>query len=65
MRSELLRSMTKDDWLKLAMPASITLLAMAVFTTPMLVKAQFTDSIRILQGGEWQMKVVNVEKKPF
>ena len=57
--------MTKDDWLKLAMPASITLLAMAVFTTPMLVKAQFTDSIRILQGGEWEMKVVNVEKKPF
>ena len=32
--------MTKDDWLKLAMPASITLLALAVFSAPLMTNAQ-------------------------
>ena len=31
--------MTKDDWIKLAMPASITLLAAAIFTMPFVVQA--------------------------
>ena len=37
--------MTKDDWIKLAMPASITLLAAAIVAIPMLTNAQ------ILQAG--------------
>ncbi|WP_156783067.1 hypothetical protein [Synechococcus sp. CC9605] len=32
--------MTKADWLKLAMPASISLLALAVFTAPLMTNAQ-------------------------
>ena len=36
--------MTKDDWLKLAMPASITLLALAVITTPLLANARITQA---------------------
>ena len=45
--------MTKEDWIKLAMPASITLLAMAIVTQPMVsnafpseivVKQNFSDS---------------------
>ena len=32
--------MTKDDWIKLAMPASITLLAISVFTVPLLSNAE-------------------------
>ena len=36
--------MSKDDWLKLAMPASITLLALAVFTSPLLTNAQLIVS---------------------
>ncbi|AII49027.1 hypothetical protein KR52_07715 [Synechococcus sp. KORDI-52] len=47
------------------MPASITLLEMAVITTPMLVKAQLMKSLRIHQGGEWVFRVENVEIKPF
>ena len=35
--------MTKDDLIKLAMPASIALLAISVFTAPMIVKAQLND----------------------
>ena len=38
--------MTKADWIKLAMPASITLLAMAIVATPLLTNAQ------ILQSGQ-------------
>lgn len=54
--------MTKDDWLKLAMPASITLLALSVITTPLMVKAQLMESLRIYQGGEWVFRVENVDK---
>ena len=36
--------MTKDDWLKLAMPSSITLLALAVSAAPLLVNAQIERS---------------------
>ena len=36
--------MTKDDWLKLAMPASITLLALAVFAAPLMTNAQIQRS---------------------
>ena len=42
--------MTKDDWLKLALPTSITLLALAVFAAPVMVKANFPDSITVYQG---------------
>ena len=50
--------MTKDDWLKLAMPASISLLALAMLTAPVLVKAQLTafDTIAVMQSGTWRMQ---------
>ena len=49
--------MTKDDWLKLAMPASITLLALAVFTAPVMVKANFPSSITVYQGEpSWKIR---------
>ena len=50
--------MTKDDWIKLAMPASIALLAISVFVTPMVVKAQLSDGdvIGVAQNGPWFMQ---------
>ena len=36
--------MRKEDWLRLAMPASITLLAMAIVATPLLSNAQISQS---------------------
>ena len=43
--------MRKDDWIKLAMPASITLLALSIFTLPFVVKASGT--MKVVQGGPW------------
>ena len=50
-------TMRKEDWLRLAMPASITLLALSVLTAPMLVKAQldYGDTIYVRQQGSWDM----------
>lgn len=45
--------MRKDDWIRLAMPASISLLAISIFTIPFVVKAQlnvngsFSDPIYV------------------
>jgi len=49
--------MRKDDWIKLAMPASIALLAISVMSVPMLVKAQLNggDTIYVRQSGDWDM----------
>ena len=38
-----LMTMRKEDWLRLAMPASITLLAMAIVATPLLSNAQISQ----------------------
>ena len=38
-------TMRKDDWIKLAMPASITLLAVSIFTMPLVVQAMQTMGI--------------------
>ncbi|WP_156782949.1 hypothetical protein [Synechococcus sp. CC9605] len=50
--------MTKADWLKLAMPASITLLALAVFSAPLVGNAQLEwgDRIKVEQHGTWRMR---------
>ena len=32
--------MRKDEWIRLAMPASISLLAISIFTIPFVVQAQ-------------------------
>ena len=49
--------MRKDDWIKLAMPASISLLAISVIATPMVVKAQlgYGDLITVQQKGTWSI----------
>ncbi|WP_413429853.1 hypothetical protein [Synechococcus sp. Cu2B8-bc1011] len=47
--------MTKDDWIKLAMPASITLLAMAILSVPLLSNAQLTQT-----GEQWNPVYVKV-----
>ncbi|WP_413440616.1 hypothetical protein [Synechococcus sp. MIT S1220] len=49
--------MTKDDLIKLAMPASIALLAISVFAAPMIVKAQLQPGnlIKVAQFGTWSM----------
>lgn len=44
--------MTKDDWIKLAMPASITLLAAAIFTVPYAANAL---QILQIQGTGYNM----------
>jgi len=48
--------MTKEDWIKLAMPVSITLLAMALVAQPMVSNA-FPSSIEVTQrfGDSWSM----------
>tara|TARA_B100000482_G_C12508007_1_gene259348 strand:+ start:63 stop:218 length:156 start_codon:yes stop_codon:yes gene_type:complete len=48
--------MRKDDWLKLAMPASICLLAASIITMP-LVSNAFPTSIEVTQawGDSWEM----------
>ena len=50
--------MTKDDLIKLAMPASIALLALSVFAAPIVVKAQLSDNdtIWVKQLGPWTME---------
>lgn len=50
--------MTKADWIKLAMPASISLLAIAVITAPILVRAQVSNGgiIFVRQAGDWKME---------
>ena len=55
--------MTKTDWIKLAMPASITLLAAAIFSAPMLALAQFPREISVTQAGNTDgfWKVVQIE----
>ena len=49
--------MTKDDWIKLAMPAAISLLAVAVLAAPVMVKAQLSDNgtVWVKQYGAWDM----------
>ena len=39
-QNQVLKSMTKADWIKLAMPASITLLAVSILTVPIIANAQ-------------------------
>ena len=52
-----LLEMTKDDWIKLAMPASITLLAIAVLAAPVMVSANFPSSISVYQGDySWRIR---------
>ena len=51
--------MTRSDWLKLATPASISLLALSVFTArPVItVEAEIPDGITVLQGPDsWKIK---------
>ena len=48
-------NMTKDDWIKLAMPASITLLATAIFTMPFVVQA--SQTIRIQGTGGYPQPI--------
>ena len=49
--------MKKEDWIRLAMPFSISLLAMAVITQP-LVSNAFPTSIDVTQrfGSSWNMR---------
>lgn len=52
--------MTKDDWIKLAMPASITLLAAAIFTMPFVVQA--AEAVTTIVGPEisvWKTDLQN------
>jgi len=54
--------MTKDDLITLAMPVSITLLAISVIAAPMAGNAQrnfidaYGDVIKVEQSGEWTLK---------
>ena len=49
--------MTKEDWIKLAMPVSITVLAIAIISQP-LVSNAFPSSIEVKQGwgDSWTIK---------
>jgi hypothetical protein len=49
--------MTKEDWIKLATPVSISLLAMAIVSQP-LVSNAFPSSIEVKQswGDSWTIK---------
>ena len=48
--------MTKSDWIKLAMPASITLLAISILTVPMIANAQLDGAtIYVRQRGGWNV----------
>ena len=50
-------TMRKADWIKLAMPASITLLAISILTVPMIANAQLDGStIFVAQYGSWKVK---------
>ena len=48
--------MRKDGLLKLAMPASISLLAVAIFFLPFVVKA--SGSMTVYQGGDWSVQTL-------
>lgn len=49
-------AMRKEDWIRLAMPFSISLLAMAIIMQP-LVSNAFPSSIEVTQrfGSSWRM----------
>ena len=51
-----LTTMRKDGLLKLAMPASISLLAVAIFFLPFVVKA--SGSMTVYQGGDWSVQTL-------
>jgi len=50
--------MRKDDWLKLAMPASIALLASAIFAMPYVVKSSGMMSVEgTMDSMKWPIYV--------
>ena len=57
MESRQLITMQKEDWIRLATPASIMLLAAAIFMQPLMSNA-FPSSISVTQawGETWDMK---------
>tara|TARA_B100001057_G_scaffold474035_1_gene539154 strand:- start:584 stop:763 length:180 start_codon:yes stop_codon:yes gene_type:complete len=53
-----LMTMRKEDWIRLAMPASICLLAASIFSTPLLSNAVPTEiTVKQAWGDTWDMNM--------
>ena len=58
MQSTHLMTMKKEDWIRLALPASIGFLAVSIFSTPLLTNAVPTEiTVKQAWGDTWDINM--------